>query len=105
MSVHFDNSSHCIYTLGTGTDVFDYLSTVVFSMAAARGLHFLGRGVPEVAKTSLLKNKAWIGGRWVDAITQNTYPVYNPTNREVIADVSENHSSRSRMRQIIPGAC
>ncbi len=57
-------------------------------MAAARGLHFLGRGVPEVARTPLLRNKAWIGGRWLDALTENTYSVYNPSNREVIADVS-----------------
>ena len=57
-------------------------------MATRRGLSFLGRGVPEVARTILLKNKAWIGGKWLDALSENTYPVYNPYNMEIIAEVS-----------------
>ena len=56
-------------------------------MAASRGLQILGRGVPEVARTHLLSNKAWIAGQWVDAISGSTYPVYNPFNREIIAEV------------------
>ena len=56
-------------------------------MAASRGLQILGRGVPEVARTHLLCNKAWIAGQWVDAISGRTYPVYNPFNREIIAEV------------------
>lgn len=56
-------------------------------MAASRGLQFLGRGVPEVARTHLLSNKAWIAGQRVDALSGRTYPVYNPSNREIIAEV------------------
>ena len=56
-------------------------------MAALRGLQFLGRGLPEVTRTHLLSNKAWIAGQWVDAMSRNTYPVYNPSNREIIAEV------------------
>ena len=56
-------------------------------MAASRGLQILGRGVPEVARTHLLSNKAWIAGQWVDAISGRTYPVYNPSNSEIIAEV------------------
>ena len=50
---------------------------------------FLGRGVPQVALTHLLKNKAWVGGRWVAAISRKTYPVCNPVSREVIAEVGQ----------------
>lgn len=56
-------------------------------MAASRGLQFLGRGVPELARTHLLSNKAWIAGQRVDALSGRTYPVYNPSNREIIAEV------------------
>ena len=50
-------------------------------------LQFLGRGVPEVARTNLLKNKTLVGGKWVEAISKRTYPVYNPANSEVITEV------------------
>ena len=53
-------------------------------MAASQ---FLGSGVPLVARTHLLSNKAWIAGQWVDAISRNTFPVYNPSNRKIIAEV------------------
>ena len=31
--------------------------------------------------------KMWIGGKWVDAESGKTYPVYNPANGEVIAQL------------------
>eukprot|EP00731_Ephydatia_muelleri_P003822 Em0001g3822a len=52
-------------------------------------LHFLGRGVPAVARTQLLKNKAWIAGQWRDAISGKMYPVYNPSNQQLIAEVPD----------------
>ena len=54
----------------------------------AAPLSFLGRGVPAVARSALLKNQAWIAGSWRSAQAGETYPVYNPSNRELIAEVS-----------------
>ena len=56
-------------------------------MAASKWLQFLGKGVPDVARTHLLRNKAWIAGQWVDAISKTTYPVHYPANREVSTEV------------------
>ena len=50
-------------------------------------LNFLGRGVPAIARTQLLKNKAWIAGQWCDAVSGKFYPVYNPSNQQLIAEV------------------
>ena len=63
--------------------------TCRIKMAASRGLQFLGRGVPEVARTNLLKNKTLVGGKWVEALSKRTYPVYNPVNSEVITEVRQ----------------
>lgn len=73
--------------------------------ASFRGLHFFGRGVPEVARTPLLKNKAWIGGKWLDAVSENTYSVYNPSNREVIADVSNGREAAGQPPSVFHVNC
>ena len=52
----------------------------------------IGKGVPDVARTHLLRNKAWIVGQWVDAISKTTYPVHYPANREVITEVKTDHN-------------
>ena len=39
------------------------------------------------ARSSLLRTKAWIGGQWRAALSENTFPVYNPANNELIAEV------------------
>lgn len=54
---------------------------------ARLALDFLGRGVPEVARSALLTNRAWVGGRWVAATGGNTFPVVNPSNGGLIAEV------------------
>ena len=59
-------------------------------------LSFLGRGVPAVARTQLLKNKAWIAGQWRDAISGKLYPVYNPSNQQLIAEVSTVPTSKRK---------
>ena len=41
------------------------------------------------APLSLLRNKAWIGGGWISAASGATFPVYNPSTREKIADVAD----------------
>jgi len=56
-------------------------------MAALRGLQLLRRELPDFTRAHLLSNKAWIAGQWVDAFSRNTYPVHNPSNREIIAEV------------------
>ena len=48
----------------------------------------VGRGVPEVVQLSLLRGQAWVAGSWVNAVSRNTYPVFNPANGGLIADVS-----------------
>lgn len=48
-----------------------------------------GRGVPEAVRLSLLRGKAWVSGRWVEAVSGKTFPVLNPANGEIIAEVSE----------------
>ena len=45
------------------------------------------------ARSSLLRTKAWIGGKWQAALSENTFPVYNPTNNELIAEVYTHDSS------------
>lgn len=39
------------------------------------------------ARSSLLRTKAWIGGKWRSALSENTFPVYSPANNELIAEV------------------
>ena len=48
----------------------------------------VGRGVPEAVRLSLLRGRAWVSGRWVEAASKQTFPVWNPANGEIIADVS-----------------
>ena len=48
----------------------------------------VGRGVPEAVQLSLLRGQAWVAGSWVNAVSRNTYPVFNPANGGLIADVS-----------------
>ena len=43
------------------------------------------------ARSSLLRTKAWIGGKWRAALSENTFPVYNPANKELIAEVYTYH--------------
>lgn len=43
------------------------------------------------ARSSLLRTKAWIGGKWRAALSENTFPVYNPANNELIAEVYTYH--------------
>lgn len=38
---------------------------------------------------STLKNRLWIGGRWVPAASGKTFPVLNPATEEVLAQVAE----------------
>ena len=40
-------------------------------------------------RSGLLRTQAWIGGRWRTAISENTFPVYNPATNEVVAEVSK----------------
>lgn len=47
-----------------------------------------GRGVPEAVRLSLLRGRAWVSGRWVEAVSGRTFPVLNPANGELIAEVS-----------------
>ena len=38
---------------------------------------------------ALLRNKAWIGGKWTSAINESTFPVYNPSTGQKIADIPD----------------
>lgn len=38
---------------------------------------------------SLLRSKAWVGGNWTSAVNGATFPVYNPSTRQKIADVPD----------------
>jgi len=44
-------------------------------MAASKWLQFLGKGVPDVARTHLLRNKAWKSPEFMPASTLTTHPV------------------------------
>ncbi len=41
------------------------------------------------ARLSLLRNKAWLGGNWIAASNGATFPVYNPSSGQKIADVPD----------------
>lgn len=59
--------------------------------SAAAGLSKLSRGrIPwNLVRSSLLRDRAWIGGEWVDAVSEKTYPVSNPAFQEVICEVPD----------------
>ena len=42
-----------------------------------------------VRSLGLLRSKAWVGGGWVSATSGSTFPVYNPSTGEKIADVAD----------------
>ena len=44
---------------------------------------------PSLSNQSLLKSDALINGRWVKAENNNTFPVFNPANEAMIAEVAE----------------
>ena len=39
------------------------------------------------ARSALWRTKAWIGGKWRTALSENTYPVYSPSSGELLAHV------------------
>jgi hypothetical protein len=47
----------------------------------------VGRGVPNAVRLALLRGRAWVSGRWVEAASGKTFPVLNPANGELIAEV------------------
>ena len=48
------------------------------------------RTIPwNLVRSSLLRNRGWIGGQWVDAISEKTYIVSNPAYQEPIAEVPD----------------
>ena len=51
-------------------------------------LMFVGRGVPEALRLSLLRGQGLVGGNWVSAASGKTFPVLNPANGHLIAQVS-----------------
>ena len=38
-------------------------------------------------RLALLRTKAWVGGSWRGALSEATFPVYNPAKGELIAEV------------------
>ena len=50
----------------------------------------VGRGVPEALRLHLLRGRAWVSGRWVKAASGKTFPVLNPANGKLIAEVRKN---------------
>jgi succinate-semialdehyde dehydrogenase/glutarate-semialdehyde dehydrogenase len=45
---------------------------------------------------SLLKTKAYIDGKWVDADSGETFPVYNPATHELVAEVADVGAAETR---------
>lgn len=37
----------------------------------------------------VFRNKAYVGGRWVDSSSGRTFPVWNPSNKQLVADAPE----------------
>ena len=54
---------------------------------ATKLLNFLGKGVPQGARSPLFKNRGWINGQWVEAKERRYFPVANPANMELITEV------------------
>ena len=51
----------------------------------------------------MIRGRMWIGGRWVDAGSNETREIINPFNQEVIAVVAE--GGRRDARAAIDAAC
>ena len=39
------------------------------------------------ARSALIRTQAWIGGKWRAALSENTFPVYSPATKEIVAEV------------------
>ena len=51
----------------------------------------VGRGVPDFVRLHLLRGWAWVSSRWVKAASGKTFPVLNPANGKLIAEVREKY--------------
>ncbi|MCS6930298.1 MAG: NAD-dependent succinate-semialdehyde dehydrogenase [Saprospiraceae bacterium] len=45
--------------------------------------------MPTLTQPSLLRTQAYVGGRWQEAYSGRTFPVYNPATGEVLAEVAD----------------
>ncbi|XP_011406152.1 PREDICTED: uncharacterized protein LOC100637319 [Amphimedon queenslandica] len=56
---------------------------------ATKLVNFLGKGVPQGARSPFFKNRGWINGQWVEAKEKRYFPVTNPANTELITEVPD----------------
>ncbi|XP_022654882.1 succinate-semialdehyde dehydrogenase, mitochondrial-like [Varroa jacobsoni] len=68
--------------------------TVSVSLTRTLGYHksgiaYISQQLRTASTLSLLRTKAYIGGKWTDASSGTTFPVYNPSTNEEIANVAD----------------
>lgn len=49
--------------------------------------------VPDLKDKTLLKNKSYINGKWVDAVSGKTFEVHDPSSGNVIGNMPEMNKS------------
>ena len=84
--MYMRNRIHCIEAArGLGeSQQTTFTDTAIVTFSAS---HCIEQIMAASAKSGLLRTQAWIGGRWRTALSTNTFPVYNPSTSEVIAEV------------------
>lgn len=45
----------------------------------------------------VFRTKAYVGGRWVDSASGRTFPVWNPSNKQLVAEAPEMDQADAKM--------
>lgn len=88
----------CVLARFSRQSFFSYACVRIYCLIRARKSEMagvaVGRGVPDGLRLALLRGRAWVSGKWVEAASKNTFPVINPANGQVIAEVGDHDDSK-----------
>ena len=64
-------------------------------LAAKMVVHI--RKLSTLLSNQVFRTKAYIGGKWVDATSGRTFPVWNPSNKQLVAEAPEMDQEDAKM--------